>query len=113
LQLVEEHPCTLIAGANACLRAAVRLELAAVMAPDARFGEAERVSEVLEQAHRSGVVMLTGDLQDASADALIKLLAQRHPRLPIVALDAPLIEREMRRTAAGSAETIPTDLQRH
>jgi hypothetical protein len=87
--LAEEGPCILVAGADPRLRAAVRSELAGAMEPGTIFEEAGMVWEVLEQAPRSGVVMLAGDLRDASAAGLTRLLAQRHPRLPIVALDAP------------------------
>jgi hypothetical protein len=89
LRVVEDSPCILVAGGDPRLRAEVRRELAVGMAPGTLFEEAGMVWEVLQQAPRSGLVMLTGDLRDASVEGLSRLLAQRHPRLPIVALDGP------------------------
>lgn len=112
LRLVEEGPCILVVGADPQLRASVRRELAEALTPGTLFEEAGMVWEVLEQASRSGVVMLTGDLRDATAAALTRLLAQRHPRLPIVALDAPkpLDAPEPKiRTSAGGAPGAPGD----
>ena len=68
-------------------RDAIRRELIVALAPGTPFGEASKVWEVLQQAPQSGVVMLAGDLQDASAQALMSLLEHRHPRLPIVVLE--------------------------
>jgi hypothetical protein len=115
LRLVEQCPRVLVAGANPGLRAAVRRELAGAMAPDTPFGEAGKVWEVLEQAPGSAVVMLAGDLEDASSDTLIKLLAQRHHWLPVIALD--VCEGDPERGAAADSgvstavsESSPTTL---
>jgi hypothetical protein len=88
----ESHEVTsvLLAGADACRREALRAELSATLPPRTPFSEAEEVSEVLERAPSSGVVILTGDLDDADADSLVRLLGRRHPRLPVISFDAPL-----------------------
>jgi hypothetical protein len=76
----------LVAGADPKERAAVLRDLSETLPPDTQFGEAGAVSEVLEQAPSSGVVMLAGDLEEVSAESLIRLLGDRHPSLPVVAL---------------------------
>jgi hypothetical protein len=78
----------LVAGADPSERAAVLRDLSETLPPDTQFGEAGAVSEVLEQAPTSGVVMLAGDLEEISAESLMRLLGDRHPSLPVVALGA-------------------------
>jgi len=89
LRLVEERPCILLAGADPARRAALREELAQTLPASTPFEEAGEVAEVLEHAPSSGIVMLTGDLEDTSAESLMHMLGQRHPRLPVVALGVP------------------------
>lgn len=84
-----DAPCILIVAAGARKRALVQRELASALAPDTRFAQAGNVWEVLEQAPRSGVVMLAGDLPDIGARTLMALLGRRQPWLPVVAMDAP------------------------
>jgi hypothetical protein len=78
----------LVAGSNAAQRAAVLRDLTETLPADTPFEEANGVSEVLEQAPSSGVVMLAGDLDDASVESVMHLLGARHPRLPVIALGA-------------------------
>jgi hypothetical protein len=79
----------LLAGSDARRRASLRLELGAKLGARTRFREAGEVAEVLERAPRSSIVILTGDLDDADGESLIRLLGRRHPQLPIVRVDEP------------------------
>jgi hypothetical protein len=78
----------LVAAADPEERAAVLRNLSATLPADTQFEEASGVSEVLEQAPSSGVVMLAGELGEVSAESLMRLLGHRHPSLPVVALGA-------------------------
>ncbi len=80
----------LLAGADACRREVLRVELSATLAPRTPFSEAEAVSEVLERAPSSRMVILAGDLDDADMQATIRLLGRRHPQLPVISVDAAL-----------------------
>lgn len=77
----------LVAGADAYRRAILRAELASTLPRMTRFCEAEEVAQVLKHAADSRLVVLAGDLQDAEAESLMRLLGQRHPQLPVVSLD--------------------------
>jgi hypothetical protein len=79
----------LVAGADPARRAAVLDDLSRSLPPTARLGEAAAAWEVLEQAPSSSVVMLAGDLDDVSAESLMRLLGARYPRLPVIALGLP------------------------
>jgi hypothetical protein len=79
----------LIAGADPLQRASLLDELSQSMPSDTPFTEASAVSEILERAPGSRMVVLSGDLDDASAETLVHLLGHRHPRLPIVSIEAP------------------------
>jgi hypothetical protein len=76
----------LVAGADAAQRAALLHDLSEALPPSAQLGEACAVSEVLERAPSSSVVMLTGDLGGVSAESLMHMLGSRHPSLPVVAV---------------------------
>ncbi len=76
----------LVAGADPVQRAAVRHDLSEALPADTQIGEASAVSEVLEQAPSSSVVMLAGDLGEVSAESLMQVLGSRHPSLPVIAL---------------------------
>jgi hypothetical protein len=89
LHLVDDPPCILVAGADATQRAALLQELAKTLSAGTLFAEAGAISEVLEHAPTSRIVMLTGDLKDASVESLMRLLVHRHPRLPVVTLGGP------------------------
>jgi hypothetical protein len=79
----------LIAGGDPLRRASLLDELARSMPSDTPFTEASAISDVLERAPGSRMVVLSGDLDDASAETLVRLLGHRHPRLPIVSIGAP------------------------
>ena len=79
----------LLAGADPRRRASLRVELSAKLGARTRFCEAVEVSEVLERAPRSSMVILTGDLDDADGESLVRLLGRRHPRLPVVMVREP------------------------
>jgi hypothetical protein len=82
----EQHSRILVAGADPEQRAAVLQDLSESLPADTQLGEAGAVSEVLEQAPSSSVVMLAGDLGEVSAESLMHMLGSRHPSLPVVAL---------------------------
>lgn len=86
----------LIAGADPIRRAALLDELSRSMPSDTPFTEASAISEVLERASDSRMVVLSGDLDDASAETLVRLLGHRHPRLPIVSIGAPAAPSRLR-----------------
>ena len=74
----------LLAGSDAEQRATLREEIEGTLTRRTRFAEADAISEVLENAPFSRLVVLVGDLEDAEADSLMRLLGQRHPQLPVV-----------------------------
>jgi CheY-like chemotaxis protein len=84
---IEERSRILLVGEDPDRRASLRRELTSTLPPTTLFEEAGEVWEVLEHAPSSGVVMLTGDLPDVSAESLMHLLGDRYPKLPVVALD--------------------------
>lgn len=84
-------PPVLLAGADARRRAALRHELDATLPSQTSFCEAGQVTEVLERAPRSRMVILTGDLDDADAESLVRMLGRRHPQLPVVHLYEPQV----------------------
>jgi hypothetical protein len=80
----------LLAGASGRGREILRTELCATLAPRTRWVEAADVASVLEHAASSRMVILAGDLEDAGAKSLMRLLGRRHPELPVICVDAPL-----------------------
>jgi hypothetical protein len=76
----------LVAGADPARRATVLRNLSEALPEETQFGEAEAAWEVLEQAPSSGVVMLAGDLDEATAESVMNVLGHRYPSLPVVAL---------------------------
>jgi len=82
----EQRSRILVASADPAQRAAVLHDLSKSLPPSAQLGEACAVSEVLEQAPSSSVVMLAGDIGGLSAESLMHMLGNRHPGLPVVAL---------------------------
>jgi hypothetical protein len=85
-----ESAPVLLAGADACRRGMLRAEFGATLAPRTAFSEAQDVAGVLERAPSSRMVILAGDLDDADAESLMRLLGRRHPRLPVICVDAPM-----------------------
>jgi hypothetical protein len=78
----------LIAGGDAVTRAQVRDELAAAMPGGTRFEELGTFWQLLARAPESRAVILSGDLDDVSAESLRHTLAHRHPDLPVVSIGA-------------------------
>jgi hypothetical protein len=80
----------LLAGADAGGRAVLRAEFGATLPPRTRWVEAYDVAGVLERAAYSRMAILAGDLDDADAESLMRLLGRRHPELPVICVDAPM-----------------------
>jgi len=80
----------LLAGADANRRAVLRAEFGAKLSRRTTFLQADDVSEVLERAPSSRMVILAGRLDDADADATMRLLGARHPRLPVICVEEPM-----------------------
>jgi hypothetical protein len=91
LRLIESQPRVLVAAADARRRESVRDELSRTLSPGTIIEEAAEMCDVLEQAPSTRMVVVAGDLDDASAEVLARLLGRTHPSLPIITLglDAP------------------------
>jgi hypothetical protein len=89
LQLMVDPAPVLIAGSDSARRAALIDDLTETMPQSTLFEEASAVSEVLEHAPASRMVILSGDLDDAPAESLMQMLGHRHPGLPVVSVDGP------------------------
>ena len=85
LSLVGGRPRLVLSGAEPSLRALVREELQR-SEPDVLVLEAIDAWELLQVAPRAELVVLAGDLPDAPADAMVRLLAHRHPELNVISL---------------------------
>jgi hypothetical protein len=72
-----------LAGGDSATRAAVREELLRGE-PRALVFEADDVWDLLQLAPRASLVVLAGDLQDAPAASLVRLLGHRHPELNVI-----------------------------
>jgi hypothetical protein len=79
----------LIAGADADQRADVLEQLSRTMPDSTRFEQAEAFWEVLAQAPRSRIVILSGELDERSAESMLHTLGHRHPDLPVVSFEQP------------------------
>lgn len=85
------HPpaeAVLVAGADSAQRAAVLHELTDTLPAGTVFEEASARWEVLTRAPTSRMVVLSGDLDDVAAASFTRTLAHRHPRLPVVSVQA-------------------------
>jgi hypothetical protein len=80
----------LLAGADERIRAMLRAEFGATLPPRTSWVEADDVAGALERAACCRMVILAGDLDDADAESLMRLLGRRHPELPVICVDAPL-----------------------
>jgi hypothetical protein len=87
LHLVRNSHPLLVAGADSARRRALLDDLIDTMPEGTSFEQASTLAEVLERAPTSRIVVLSGGLEDASAQSLMRVLGQRHPRLPIVNMD--------------------------
>lgn len=83
----EERP-VLLAGGDAAAREDVRRDLARSMSPGTVIEQVGAVWEVLARAADSSLVILSGGLEQLSAESLMQMLAHRHPGLPVVSLDS-------------------------
>jgi hypothetical protein len=77
----------LIAGSDRDRCAKLARELGATMTPGTTLDHAGRTWEMLERAPASRMVMLAGDVDGMSVQALAQLLGRRHPDLPVLTLD--------------------------
>ena len=87
LHLVRSSHPLLVAGADSARRRALLDDLIDTMPEGTSFEEARTLAEVLERAPTSRIVVLSGGLEDASAQSLMRVLGQRHPTLPIINMD--------------------------
>ncbi len=78
----------LVAGRDASRRTAMIAELESTMAPGTRFVHASAFWEVLVLAGTSRMVILSGELDEFPTASLMRMLGNRYPALPVVALDA-------------------------
>lgn len=78
----------LIAGHDPLRRAEVRHDLSETMPAGTCFEEVGTLWEVLAWAPASRAVILSGELDDVPAEALLHTLGHRHPSLPVVSLEA-------------------------
>jgi len=77
----------LLGGADSDRRRELRTELRSTLSASTQFIEATAAWEVLQQAPLSRMVMLTGDLDDICTESLTRLLARRHPGLPVLTFE--------------------------
>jgi hypothetical protein len=87
LRLVEKRSPILIVGSDTARRAALLADLTETLTEGTLFEEMSTLGEVLERAPASRMVILNGELEDVSARSLMRILAQRHPTLPVISLD--------------------------
>ncbi|HEU0251156.1 MAG TPA: hypothetical protein VFR48_10570 [Solirubrobacteraceae bacterium] len=76
----------LVAGADAAVRARMLAELRSILPQGTCFIEASETWEVVARAPGSRMVVLAGDLGEASCSSLLRLLARRNPTLPVLAV---------------------------
>lgn len=78
----------LLAGGDANDRAAVLRDLRRTMPGGTTFRQAGALWEMLARAAESSMVVLSGELDEVSAESLMHMLAHRNPALPVVSVDA-------------------------
>lgn len=76
----------LVAGADAERRGRMLEELRSLLPPETAFVEAGETWEMIARAADSGMVVLAGELGGISAPTLLRMLARRHPTLPVLAV---------------------------
>lgn len=74
----------LVVGAETNARSRMLAELRNVLPSGTRFQEAQETWEVLARAVDSQMVVLVDDLGGVSSGSLVRLLARRHPGLPVL-----------------------------
>ena len=85
LSIVGGRPRLVLSGGDPGTRALVREELERGE-PELLVLEALDAWELLQIAPRAAFVVLAGDLPDAPATAMLRLLAHRHPELNVISL---------------------------
>jgi hypothetical protein len=88
LSLVGMSARVVIADRDAARRAALLDELTQAMPASTTFLEASTVSEVLEHARGSRMVIVGGAVEELPASSLTGILARRYPNLHVVDLQA-------------------------
>jgi|GEM_PF-1547976 len=78
----------LVAGRDPAGRAEVLDSLTEIMPKRTLFQEVGTFWEVLVRAPAIRMVVLSGELDGIPTESLLHLLGHRHPRLPVVSLDA-------------------------
>ncbi len=78
----------LLAGGDAEDRKAVLEDLRRTMPGGTTFRQAGALWEMLARAAESSMVVLSGELDEVSAESLMHMLAHRDPTLPVVSVDA-------------------------
>ena len=76
----------LVAGEDPAKRASVLDELACTMPESTEFEQASELWELLARAPLSRMVILSGSVDEIPAEALMHMVGQRHPGLPVVSL---------------------------
>jgi hypothetical protein len=89
LRLVENRAPILIVGEPSLRRDALLTDLTETLPPGTRFEELSSLGDMLERAPASRMVILDGGLPGVAAGVVARILAQRHPRLPVIRLDPP------------------------
>ena len=84
---VGERPRLVLGGSDPATRALVRVDLER-SEPGLLVLEALDAWELLQLAPRAELVVLAGDLRDAPAESMVRLLAHRHPDLNVISLAA-------------------------
>ncbi|HWG07607.1 MAG TPA: hypothetical protein VN672_01225 [Solirubrobacteraceae bacterium] len=79
----------LVAGGAPADREAVLRDLRESMPRSTVFEQAGALWEVVARASQSSMVVFSGELDEIPAESLMRLLANRHPELPVVTLDPP------------------------
>jgi hypothetical protein len=78
----------LLAGGDADARRAVQRDLAKTMPPSTSFEHAGAIWEVLLRAPEASMVVVSGELDEMPPEALMQMLVQQSPEVPVVCLDA-------------------------
>ncbi|HEV7584596.1 MAG TPA: hypothetical protein VGO14_02340 [Solirubrobacteraceae bacterium] len=89
LRLVQDRSPILVVGEHTPRRDALLADLTETLPPGTRFEELSTLGDMLERAPASRMVILDGGLEGVSAKTVVRILAQRHPRLPVIRLDPP------------------------
>jgi hypothetical protein len=83
----------LLAGSDEAHRQKLRAELSRTLEPGTVFVEASEAWEVVQQAPGNRMVVLAGDLREASAESITRVLGRRYPGLPVLRLDeVPILD---------------------